>query len=300
MLKDDGMVMDDGVTSRFSDDHFHMTTTTGGAANVMNWLEEWHQTEWPKLKVFFTSVTEAWSVISISGPKARDVLRAADCSIDLSNEAFEFMSFKEGEINGIPVRVFRISFTGELSFEINTPARYGTQLWEVLIKNGNQFGLTPYGTEAVHVLRAERGFIIVGQETDGTVSPIDLGMDWIISKKKKDFIGKRSLERASMKQNDRKELVGLLSDDPNTVIPEGANAIDEKDLELEEKNILGHVTSSYFSSNCKRSIAMALIKNGRARKGNKLVIPLLNGDKIKAKIVNPVFFDPNGVRKNGI
>ena len=300
MLKDDGMVMDDGVTSRFSDDHFHMTTTTGGAANVMNWLEEWHQTEWPKLKVFFTSVTEAWSVISISGPKARDVLRAAHCSIDLSNEAFEFMSFKEGEINGIPVRVFRISFTGELSFEINTPSRYGIELWEALIKNGNQFGLTPYGTEAMHVLRAERGFIIVGQETDGTVSPIDLGMDWIISKKKKDFIGKRSLERASMKQNDRKELVGLLSDDPNTVIPEGAHAIDEKDLELEEKNILGHVTSSYFSSNCKRSIAMALIKNGRARKGNKLVIPLLNGDKIKAKIVNPVFFDPNGVRKNGI
>ena len=210
------------------------------------------------------------------------------------------MSFREGEINGIPVRVFRISFTGELSFEINTPARYGIKLWEILMQSGKQFGLTPYGTEAMHVLRAERGFIIVGQETDGTVTPIDLGMDWIVSKKKKDFIGKRSLERASMKQSDRKELIGLLSEDPHTIIPEGAHAIDEKDLELENKNILGHVTSSYFSPNCKRSIAMALIKNGRARKGSKVVIPLLNGKIIRAKIVNPVFFDPNGVRKNGI
>ena len=300
MLKDDGMVMDDGVTSRLGPDHFHMTTTTGGAANVLNWLEEWQQTEWPNLKVYFTSVTEAWSVISVSGPKARSILEATNCSLELANESFEFMSFKDGMIDEIPVRVFRISFTGELSFEINTPARYGMQLWKILLKAGKEFGLTPYGTEAMHVLRAERGFIIVGQETDGSVSPYDLGMDWIISKKKNDFIGKRSLERLSMQSNNRKELVGLLSDDPNQVIPEGAHAIETDDLDSPDKNILGHVTSSYYSPNCRRSIAMALLKGGRSRKGSKVSLPLLNGEIIEAKVVNPIFFDPNGVRKNGI
>ena len=300
MLKDDGMVMDDGVTSRLGPDHFHMTTTTGGAANVLNWLEEWHQTEWPNLKVYFTSVTEAWSVISISGPKARNILKAANCSLDIANENFEFMSFKDGTIDEIPVRIFRISFTGELSFEINTPARYGMHLWKILFKAGKEFGLTPYGTEAMHVLRAERGFIIVGQETDGSVSPYDLGMDWIISKKKNDFIGKRSLERLSMRSNNRKELVGLLSDDPNQVIPEGAHAIETDDLDSPDKNILGHVTSSYYSPNCRRSIAMALLKDGRSRKGSKVSLPLLNGEIVEAKVVNPIFFDPNGVRKNGI
>ena len=300
MLKDDGMVMDDGVTSRLGTDHFHMTTTTGGAANVLNWLEEWHQTEWPHLKVYFTSVTESWSVISVSGPKSRDILNASNCSIDLSNESFEFMSFKEGVIDDIPVRVFRISFTGELSFEINAPARYGLQLWEKLIKAGKEFGLTPYGTEAMHVLRAERGFVIVGQETDGSVSPYDLGMGWIVSKKKNDFIGKRSLERECMNASNRKELVGLLTDNPEKVIPEGAHAIEVGSEDLPEKNILGHVTSSYFSPNCRRSIAMALLKDGRSRKGSKVSIPLLNGELIEAKVVNPIFFDPNGVRKNGI
>ena len=300
MLKDDGMVMDDGVTSRLGTDHFHMTTTTGGAANVLNWLEEWHQTEWPHLKVYFTSVTEAWSVISVSGPKSRDILKASNCSIDLSNESFEFMSFKEGMIDNIPVRVFRISFTGELSFEINAPARYGLQLWEKLIKAGKEFGLTPYGTEAMHVLRAERGFVIAGQETDGSVSPYDLGMGWIISKKKNDFIGKRSLERECMNATNRKELVGLLTDDPEKVIPEGAHAIEVGSENLPEKNILGHVTSSYFSPNCRRSIAMALLKDGRSRKGSKVSIPLLSGELIEAKVVSPIFFDPNGVRKNGI
>jgi sarcosine oxidase subunit alpha len=239
-------------------------------------------------------------VASISGPKAREILKASNCTIDLSNDNFEFMSFKNGFINDIPVRIFRISFTGELSFEINTPARYGLKLWETLMNSGKNFDLTPYGTESMHVLRAERGFIIVGQETDGSVSPIDLGMDWIISKKKSDFIGKRSLERISMHSNNRKELVGLLSTDPKKVIPEGAHAIETPKAEFPHDNILGHVTSSYYSPNCRRSIAMALIKGGKSKKGSKVWLPLLNGETIEAKVVNPVFFDPNGVRKNGI
>ena len=299
MLKDDGMVMDDGVTTRFANDHFHMTTTTGGAANVLGWLEEWLQTEWPNLKVYLTSVTEAWTVASISGPKARDIINSTDCDIDLSNENFEFMSYKEGFISGIPVKIFRVSFTGELSFEINTPSRFGLKLWEILIKSGEPFGLTPYGTESMHVLRAERGFIIVGQETDGSVSPVDLGMNWILSKKKSDFIGKRSLERLSMTSKNRKELVGLLTKEQKCVIPEGAHALSSPEI-IPPVNILGHVTSSYYSPNCRRSIAMAMIKDGRSRKGQEVWLPLLDGSIIKAKVVDPIFFDPKGVRKNGI
>ncbi len=198
MCKDDGMVMDDGVTTRLADDHFHMTTTTGGAAGVLDWLEEWLQTEWPELKVYLTSVTEQWAVATLSGPAARDILKAAGTNIDLSDDGFGFMSMREGHVSGLPARLYRISFTGELSYEINVPARYGMALWTTLMRAGRDFGITPYGTEAMHVLRAEKGFIIVGQETDGTVTPPDLGMNWIVSDKKSDFIGKRALARQSM------------------------------------------------------------------------------------------------------
>ncbi|MEP6147293.1 MAG: sarcosine oxidase subunit alpha, partial [Nisaea sp.] len=217
MLKEDGMVMDDGVTTCVGENHYHMTTTTGGAANVLSWLEEWHQTEWPDLKVFFSSVTEQWSVVAINGPKSRAVMQKLCEDVDFSAEAFPFMSMKEGTVAGIPARLYRISFTGELSFEINVPARYGLALWEALMEAGKEFDITPYGTETMHVLRAEKGFIIVGQETDGTVNPLDLGMDWIVSKKKPDFVGKRSLERESMSSPERKQLVGLLTEDPQTV-----------------------------------------------------------------------------------
>ena len=181
MLKDDGMIMDDGVTTRLAEDHFHMTTTTGGAAGVLDWMEEWLQTEWPDLKVYLTSVTEEWSVATLSGPNAAKILEAAGIDIDLGASSFPFMSMQEAHLGGLPVRIFRISFTGELSYEINVKARHGLALWTLLMKAGTDFGITPYGTEAMHVLRAEKGFIIVGQETDGSVTPPDLNMNWIVS-----------------------------------------------------------------------------------------------------------------------
>ena len=298
MLKEDGMVMDDGVTSCINDNHFHMTTTTGGASNVMSWMEEWLQTEWPNMEVFLTSVTEQWSVMSISGPKSREILKQVECDINLSNETFPFMTFKTGTMEGVPVKIFRISFTGELSYEINVPSRYGLFLWEKILKAGNKYGLMPYGTETMHVLRAEKGFIIAGQETDGSVNPYDLGMSWIVSKKKKDFIGKKSLSITSLSKN-RKQLVGLLTENPNKVLPEGAHAV--KNIKQGPPfEMLGHVTSSYFSPNCKRSIALALIKNGHSMYGKNLYFPLLNKEIISAKIVKPVFFDPEGERQNGI
>jgi sarcosine oxidase subunit alpha len=299
MLKDDGMVMDDGVTTRLADNHYHMTTTTGGAAGVLDWMEEWLQTEWPELDVFLTSVTEQWSVATLSGPHARAILEAADISIDLSDTAFPFMSMKEGYISGLPARLFRISFTGELSYEINVPARYGVALWTALMKAGEAFGITPYGTEAMHVLRAEKGFIIVGQETDGTVTPLDLGMNWIVSKKKSDFIGKRALERTSMADPKRKQLVGLRTVNPNDVIPEGAHAVLDP-TQPPPMDMLGHVTSSYASPNLGYSIAMALLKGGHKLLGETVWIPMLDGQKpIKAVVTNTVFYDAQGDRLNG-
>ncbi|XDZ69280.1 sarcosine oxidase subunit alpha family protein [Alphaproteobacteria bacterium LSUCC0226] len=298
MLKDDGMVMDDGVTTRLGENHFHMTTTTGGAAGVLDWMEEWLQTEWPDLEVYLTSVTEQWAVATLSGPNAGKILQDAGIDFDLSPAEFPFMSMKEGHIGGLPARIFRISFTGELSYEINVAARHGLALWTHLMKAGKPHGITPYGTEAMHVLRAEKGFIIVGQETDGSVTPHDLGMNWIVSKTKSDFIGKRALARETMAYDNRKQLVGLLCSEPSTVIPEGAHAVLDPDQPM-PMEMLGQVTSSYFSPNCGRSIAMAMLKGGHARKGETVFFPMLDGTVLEAKIVDPVFFDPKGERIDG-
>jgi len=297
MLGEDGMIFDDGVTSRLGEHHFHMTTTSGGAARVLGWLENWLQTEWPDMRVFCTSVTEQWSTIAVNGPFARKLLAELTKDIDLDAKQFPFMSFRDGEVAGIPARVYRISFTGELSYEINVAPSYALALWQALMSAGEKYGITPYGTEAMHVLRCEKGFVIVGQETDGTVTPQDLGMDWIVSKKKKDFLGKRALARADTARADRKHLVGLQAENPSEVIPEGGQVV----AELKDKPpmaMLGHVTSSYYSPNVGRSIAMALLKNGRNRLGETVHIPL--GDRvIRAKVMEPRFFDLEGTRIDG-
>lgn len=296
MLHEDGMIFDDGVTTRIGENHFLMTTTSGNAAAVLGWLEEWLQTEWPDLKVFCNSVTEAWATLSLCGPKARDLLSEFTDDIDLSADAFPFMAMKEGTIGGIPARVFRISFTGESSFEVNVPAGYGMALWTQLINAGEKYGITPYGTETMHVLRAEKGYIIVGQETDGTVIPQDLGMDWILSKKK-DFLGRRSFSREDSMREDRKQLVGLLPIDKNTVLEEGAQIVSENRNDPPIP-MIGHVTSSYYSANLKRSFALALVSGGRNRIGDRVFIPMQ--DKVIAvEVTEPLFFDPKGERLNG-
>jgi sarcosine oxidase subunit alpha len=298
MLRDDGMVLDDGVTARLGPNHFHMTTTTGGAARVMAWLEEWLQTEWPNLEVYATSVTEEWAAIAVVGPKAREVLKAAGTDIDLSGDAFPHLAFKEGTVAGIPARVFRISFSGELAYEVNVPWGYGAFLWEALLAAGQPFGITPYGTESMHVLRAEKGYVIVGQDTDGTVTPADLGMDWIVGKAKKDFIGKRGLARPGIVAPGRKQLVGLLTEDPNEVLEEGAQITATADASHPPVPMIGHVTSSYLSPNVGRSIAMALVKGGHELHGRTVYVPM-PGRVIAARVTKPVFFDPEGARLHG-
>jgi sarcosine oxidase subunit alpha len=207
------------------------------------------------------------------------------------------MTMRAGTLEGATARVFRISFSGELSYEIAVPANRGLGLWNVLIEAGEEFDIEPYGTEALHVLRAEKGFIAIGDETDGTVTPLDLGLNWAVSKKKPDYIGKRSLERTYLAGPNRKELVGLLTEDPQTVLPDGAYAV-EAVKPKPPMTMIGHVSSSYWSPTLKRSIALGLIRNGRARKGETISFPL-EDRVVKARIVDPVFYDQEGKRLNG-
>ena len=297
MLGEDGMVMDDGVTIRIAEDHFFMHTTTGGAAGVFTWMERWLQTEWPEMEVFLTSVTDHWATAAVVGPKSRDVVGAVCEGIDFSAQAFPFMASRTGTVGDIECRVNRISFSGELAYEVNIPANHGRFMWEKLMQAGAQFNITPYGTETMHVLRAEKGYPIIGQDTDGSVTVDDLGLGWAISKTKPDFIGKRSLSRPDTIRKDRKQLVGLLTEDPLTVIPEGAQLVNDAGAPI-PLPMVGHVSSSYYSACCGHSIAMALVKGGHHRMGETVYAPLANGRVIEATITEPVFYDKEGAKPN--
>jgi sarcosine oxidase subunit alpha len=294
LLKEDGFITDDGVSARLAPDRFHLTTTTGGAARVLNMMEDYLQTEWPDLNVWLTSTTEHYAVIALQGPNARKLLEPLVEGIDLSAEAFPHMAIREGTICGVPTRLFRVSFTGELGFEINVPAAYGRALWERLMAAGADLCITPYGTEAMHVLRAEKGFIIVGQDTDGTVTPYDAGLEWAVGKKKPDFVGRRSLARPDIVASGRKQLVGLLTDDPAQVLEEGAQIVADPAQSI-PMTMIGHVTSSYWSETLGRSIVLALVAGGQGRMGETLYIPM-PGKVLTAKVSPMVFYDPQGAR----
>ena len=298
MCDENGFLFDDGVIVRMGEDEYLLHTTSGGADRVYGHLEEWLQTEWWNLKVYTTNVTDQWAQVAVAGPDARKVLEAAGTDIDISAEALPFMSYTEGAIAGCPVRLFRISFSGELSYEIATPANHGGVLWEALLEAGGPFGLMPYGTEALHVMRAEKGFVMIGDETDGTVIPQDLGLGWAVSKKKPDFLGKRAQERADLTRPGRKQLVGLATEEPGEVLPEGAHAVAEVKAPGAGMRTIGHVTSTYFSPTLERSIALALIEGGAGRMGETLSFPLEGGKVMKARIVDPVFYDAQGARQN--
>jgi sarcosine oxidase subunit alpha len=293
MCGEDGMIFDDGVTARLGENHYLMHTTTSNAAHVLGWLEEWLQTEWPEMQVFCASVTEQFATVNLAGPNARTLL-ASLTEMDISHDAFPFMTWRKGTVASLPARVFRVSFTGELSYEINVPASCGMDLWNACVTAGEKFGLVPFGTEALHVLRAEKGYIAVGQDTDGTVTPDDLGMGGLVSKKK-DFLGKRSLSRADMTVPERRQLVGLLTTDAQEVLPEGAHIV-ERVLPKPPMKTLGHVTSSYYSPTLGRSIALAMLENGRAKLDELVRLPLEDGRTVTATVTNPVFFDPEGER----
>ncbi|WDF35680.1 sarcosine oxidase subunit alpha family protein [Streptomyces sp. T12] len=301
MCKPDGMIFDDGVTLRLDEGRYFMTTTTGGAAGVLDWLEEWLQTEWPELDVHCTSVTEQWATIAVVGPQSREVVAHLAPDVDLSAEAFPFMAFRETTLaSGIPARICRISFSGELAYEINVSAWYGLAVWEEVYAIGRPYDITPYGTETMHVLRAEKGYIIVGQDTDGTVTPQDAGMSWVVSKQK-DFIGKRSYSRTDTARTDRKQLVGLLPSDRTTRLPEGTQLV-APDVPITPEAgpvpMLGHVTSSYHSPALGRPFALALVADGQARKGQTLLAPV-GENLVPVEVTDFVLYDPEGTKRDG-
>ncbi|MFV0386134.1 FAD-dependent oxidoreductase, partial [Paracoccus sp. (in: a-proteobacteria)] len=298
ICNENGFLMDDGVVARLSPDTWLCHTTTGGAERVHGHMEDWLQCEWWDWRVYTANLTEQFAQIAVAGPRARDLLERLPGSIDLSAEPLPFMQWAEGDMGGIPARVYRISFSGELSYEIAVPAGRGPELWDRLHEAGRDLGVTPYGTEAMHVMRAEKGFIMIGDETDGTVIPQDLGLNWAISKKKADYIGKRAQARGHMADGARWRLVGLESLD-GRVIPDGALATAEGRNANGQRRTQGRVTSSYFSPTLDRPIAMALVRHGPERMGQVLEFPMPSGEVLRGRICEPVFYDKEGSRLNG-
>ena len=295
MLRDTGVIFDDGVTARLDKDHFLVHTTTGNAEPVLSWLELWHHTEWPELDVRLTSVTDQWATVAVVGPKSRQVLGKLCPELNFSNESFPFMSVQTVQIGQTEARIFRVSFSGELSYEINVPAQYGLSLWARVIEIGEPFGITPYGTETMHVLRAEKGFIIAGQDTDGSMTPADMNLSWCVRKTNDvDFVGRRSLKISDYQRTDRLQLVGLETRDPLSVLPEGGQLLNEP-IKRQPAAMQGFVTSAYFSATLDRSIALAMVKGGLQRKGDTLHCALYDGSFVEANVVSSVFFDPDNL-----
>jgi sarcosine oxidase subunit alpha len=293
MLREDGFVFDDGVTTRLAENRFHMTTTTANAARVYEWLEKHLQTQWRDLDVYLTAVTDDWAGVAIAGPKARAVL-ASVTKADVSDAGLPFMGVTGAEVAGIPARIFRISFSGELSYEVNVPADQGLALWEALIEAGKPHGLVPYGLEALSVLRIEKGHI-VGAEFDGRATPMDLGFERMIARKK-DFIGKWALGRTAFHESGRLQLVGLAAIDPKESIPAGAQLVPAGDGQTPQQSH-GHVTSACYSPNLGAEIALGLLSDGRARHGQEIVaVSPLKQRAVRVRVMQTCFIDPEGRR----
>ncbi|MCW8841813.1 MAG: sarcosine oxidase subunit alpha family protein, partial [Rhodobacteraceae bacterium] len=284
MCNENGFLMDDGVVARIDENTFLCHTTTGGAEHIHGWMEDWLQCEWWDWQVFTANVTEQYAQIAIVGPNARKVLEKLGGDMDISKEGLTFMGWKDGKIGDFDARAYRISFSGELSYEIAVPASQGRAFWDAILEAGEEFGIMPYGTEALHVMRAEKGFIMIGDETDGTVIPQDLNMQWAISKKKEDFLGKRAQTRPHMASPERWKLVGLETVD-GSVIPDGAYAIASGENANGQRNTQGRVTSTYYSPTLDRGIAMGLVYHGPDRMGEVIEFNKVDGGTVEAKIV---------------
>ena len=294
MLREDGIVMDDGTTTRISENHYHMTTTTAQAANVLSHLEYYLQIVWPELNVNVVSTTEQWAGAAIAGPKSRDLLAKLFPKIDVSNEALPFMGYVEGDLFGVKARIFRISFSGELAYEINVESDFGLFMWEKIIEIGEEFNVQPYGTEALSTLRIEMGHV-AGPELDGRTIPYDVSLEGLVSKKK-DFIGKRSLAKEAFNQADRQKIVGLVPLDRKSSIPEGSHLVENKNAKLPNPK-LGHVSSSCWSVENNNPFSLAILKDGKNMIGKKLfaVSPLKN-TSIEVEVMSSHYVDHEGKR----
>jgi sarcosine oxidase subunit alpha len=296
MINENGVVIDDGVFVRLADDHYMVHTTSGGAARIFQWMEEWLQCEWLDLDVIINNVTSQWANVTVSGPNARKVLQKLDSDIDFDREAFAHMQFRHGHICGVDARVLRASFTGEISYEISVPARYGLALWEAVYEAGQEYDITPYGVESLMVLRCEKGYLHVGADTDGTTNPLDLGWGFPISKKKDDFIGRRSLSRSNDTREDRFQFVGLEAVNPNEKLPIGGHIVSCANPQMPEKT-QGYCTSACLSPTLEKSIGLGLVARGRDRTDEQVYV-YADGKTVAARIVSPTHFDVKGERLN--
>jgi sarcosine oxidase subunit alpha len=294
MLNENGIVMDDGIFARLSPEHFLVSTTAANGDRVTAWLEEWHQCEWPDLNVVLMPVTTQWAVLTLAGPLARALLQELSSDIDFSAAAFPHLGFRSGELAGRPVRVQRVSFTGELSYEISVPANEAQGLWEELMTRGEKLGIAPIGIEAWLILRLEKGFLHVGTDTDGTTNPLDLGFARVVDNKVGDFIGRRSLMRPHDRSENRRQLVGI---EPisraDTLVP-GAHIVTHSGSSRRSE---GFVTSVAFSPTLGRFIGLALLERGHARLDDVITV-FDEGRTVQARVVKPAFFDPKGERMN--
>ncbi len=296
MCNENGFLSDDGVVARIDEDTWLCHTTSGGADRIHAHMEDWLQCEWWDWQVYTANVTEQYAQVAIVGPNARKMLEKIG-GMDVSKEALPFMSWADGVLGGFPVRIYRISFSGELSYEITVPASLGLAFWQACHTAGVEFGAMPYGTEALHVMRAEKGFIMIGDETDGTVIPQDLNLAWAISKKKQDYLGKRGQERSFLVRADRWKLAGFETLD-GTVVPDGAYILAEGVNDNGQRNTQGRVTSTYYSPTLKRGIALGLVLGGLDRIGDVVSFNTVTGGKLEARVVDPVFYDKDGAKQN--
>ncbi|HEY9538187.1 MAG TPA: glycine cleavage T C-terminal barrel domain-containing protein, partial [Kiloniellaceae bacterium] len=294
MLREDGFLWDDGTTWRLSETQFLMTTTTANAAPVLSQLEFLLAAVWPEMKVAVTSITEQWAGMAVSGPKSRDVLAAALDDIDVSREALPFMGVRKGHLAGVPVLVARLSFSGELAYEVYCGAHYGEAVWTRLLEAGEPFGIIPYGLEALGTLRIEKGHV-AGPELDGRTTAGDLGLGAMVSTKKH-FIGSAMHQREGLTDPKRLKLVGFVSAD-GKAIRAGAHLVAANDASTPPKS-LGHITSTAYSPALEKYIALGLLEDGPERIGQNLIAtyPLKNVD-VAVEVVSSHFFDPEGVRQ---
>ena len=289
---ENGFLMDDGVIARISETSFVCHTTSSQAGLVHGWMEDWLQCEWPDWQVYTADLTEQIAQIVIAGPKARAILEKLGAE-SISNEALPHMAWSDQLVGSHKARIYRISYSGELSYEIAVPAAEGMDMWMQLQDAGQEFGLEVYGTEAMHVLRAEKGYILIGQESDGTITPQELGLDWAISRNKADFLGKRGQRRQLSNNISNLRLVGLETVDANAALPVGAQVSSVTQSTYDFPHCTARVTSSYHSPVLNRRIALGLVENGFRRMGEIIHFTMDDGE-VAARIVSPVFYDPEG------
>jgi len=293
MLRETGVIFDDGTIVKLSDDRVLLTTTSSGAGRVASWLEEWRQCEWPDARVVVTPVTEQWATVALTGQHARTVLQRLNPKCDLSNDAFSHLGFRETELLGSEARIYRVSFSGELTYEINVPSSKGAALWTALLDAGQQFGIEPYGVEALLHLRMEKGFLHIGADTDGTTVPDDVGFGKPAASKQRHYVGKRSLTLPESVRPDRLQLVGLASEG-RTALPVGSHLR----LSMGNAPTDGWITSGGLSSTDERPIALAMLRAGRSQLNQ--IVSVHDGGRMvtRACVVPPMFYDPSGARMN--